>query len=176
MRDRRFIAAHRGGPLSREDHILLARWAADVAERVQDVISGDDDRPRHALETVRAWADGEVQTGACMKASVAAHAAAREAGDAASVAAARAAGHAVATAHFADHCMGALLYAMKAMEAAGIPSGPGMDLRLGQLPVDLREMVSEGVRARIGKFGLRWPTAANPENPKKGLPCGNPRQ
>ena len=69
-----------------------------------------------------------------MKSSVAAHAAARQVSDPAAIAAARAAGHAVATAHFADHCMGALLYAMKAMEAAGVPSVPEMELRLEELP------------------------------------------
>ena len=59
-----------------------------------------------------------------MKASLASHAAARQAKGKAAIAAARAAGQAVATAHAADHSMGALLYALKALEASGRPSEP----------------------------------------------------
>ncbi|HNR93190.1 MAG TPA: hypothetical protein PKM67_02315 [Kiritimatiellia bacterium] len=159
MRDKRFIAAHRGGPLSREDHVLLARWAADCAEGVLHLFtrSSDDERPRAALDTARRWANGEVKTGAAMKASLAAHAAARGAGDKAAVAAARAAGQAVATAHFADHCMGALLYAMKALETSGVSADSEFRLQISKLPARLREPVSEGVLLRFRKLGIRRP-------------------
>lgn len=155
MRDRRFVAVHRGGPLDREDHVFLARWAADCAERVLHLFSrcSEDIRPRRALETGRAWAEGEVKTGAAMKASVAAHAAARQVSDKAAIAAARAAGQAVATAHFADHSMGALLYALKALEASGSPSEPELELQLAKLPDHLREPVSSGVDERWKKLG-----------------------
>ena len=91
MRDRRFIAVHRGGPLDRDSHISLALWAADCAEGVLHLFSqhSEDERPAHALETARAWAHGEVKTGVAMKASLASHAAARNATDKAAVAAAR---------------------------------------------------------------------------------------
>ena len=79
MRDRRFVAAHRGGPLEKDSHILLARWAADCAEAVLDFFAqaSDDERPKRAIETARQWANGEVKTGVAMKASVASHAAAQ---------------------------------------------------------------------------------------------------
>src|SRR4051812_45099750 len=104
MRDQRFVAAHRGGPLEATDHRLLAAWAADCAERVLSLFEehSSDDRPRRAVEVARAWARGEVRVGDAQKAAVAAHAAAREATSEAATAAARAAGHAVATAHMAD--------------------------------------------------------------------------
>lgn len=151
MRDKRFIAAHRGGPLGREDHVILARWAAGCAGRVLHLFtrSCEDRRPGDAVAVARKWADGEVRTGAAMKASLAAHAAARAATDAAAIAAARAAGQAVATAHSADHCMGALLYAMKALEAAGVPSDAEFRRRIAKLPEHLREPVASGVRARF---------------------------
>lgn len=154
MRDRRFVAVHRGGPLDRKSHILLARWAADCAGRVLlfFIRSSKDERPRQALEIARAWANGEVRTGVAMKASLAAHAAARQATDKAAIAAARAAGQAVATAHAADHCMGALLYAMKALEVAGKPPGPEWKRQLAKLPPRLREPVAEGVAARQHRF------------------------
>lgn len=158
MRDRRFIAVHRGGPLGRADHVLLARWAADCAERVLHLFvrCSDDLRPLQAIQTIRAWANGEVKTGAAMKASLAAHAAARLADDKATVAAARAAGQAAATAHAADHCMGALLYALKALEAADAPARPELEAQLAKLPARLAAPVSSGVLARCsGRWALR---------------------
>jgi len=34
MRDKRFIAEHRGGPLKKEQHYQLIKWACDCAEHV----------------------------------------------------------------------------------------------------------------------------------------------
>ena len=89
-----------------------------------------------------------------MKASVAAHAAARQVTGKAAIAAARAAGQAVATAHSADHSMGALLYALKALEASGGSSESELELQLAKLPDHLREMVSSGVDARLKALGI----------------------
>jgi hypothetical protein len=91
-----------------------------------------------------------VKTGVAMKASVAAHAAARLATDRAAVAAARAA-QAVATAHFADHCIGAVYYAMKARAASGDDAETEKLRRLLQLPTHLRELVQQGMAARMMK-------------------------
>lgn len=156
MRDRRFVAAHRGGPLERDSHVCLARWAADCAERVLPLFArrSKDPRPKRALEVLRAWADGKVKTGAAMKASLAAHAAARRAKDKAAIAAARAAGQAVATAHAADHSMGALLYALKALEASGCASDSELKSQLAKLPEHLREPVSSGINLRMKKLGI----------------------
>lgn len=159
MRDRRFVAAHRGGPLQRESQVLLIQWAADCAERVLPLFTrcSDDLRPQQALEIARAWARGEVRTGAAMKAAVAAHAAARQAGETVAIAVARAAGHAVATAHFADHSMGALLYAMKALEASGVESDSEWAFQLDKLPQHLRAPIEEGVQLRFKSLNVRRP-------------------
>jgi truncated hemoglobin YjbI len=163
MRDRRFVAEHRGGPLAHDSHVLLARWAADCAERVLHLFvrCSDDPRPQQALDIARAWAGGEVKTGKAMKASLAAHAAARQVNEKAAIAAARAAGQAVATAHAADHSMGALLYALKALEASGRSSGPELRLQLAKLPNHLREPVASGVSLRLKKLGIGKPMKPN---------------
>jgi hypothetical protein len=140
--------------LQRVDHVLLARWAADCAERVIHLFQTktDDPRPKRAIEIGRAWADNKMRTGVAMKASVAAHAAARSVADRAAIAAARATGHAVATAHFADHSIGALLYALKAIAATGASPKAELELQLSRLPEPLRDMVSEGVLTRMSKL------------------------
>jgi len=152
MRDRRFVAVHRGGPLNREDHRLLAAWAADCAERVLPLFEecSSDDRPRRAIETARAWSRGEVSVGDAQKASVAAHAAARAVKPEPAGAAARAAGHAVATAHMADHSLGPALYAVKAVEATGAPAAEERAWQIAQLPEQLRELVVSTLEKRAG--------------------------
>jgi hypothetical protein len=40
MRDRRFVAVHRGGPLDVTKHHLLAAWVADCAEHVLRFLKG----------------------------------------------------------------------------------------------------------------------------------------
>jgi hypothetical protein len=122
MRDQRFKAVHRGGTLGLHRHRLLATWAADCAEHVLALFAEQypqDDRPRRAIETARAWVCGEVTVGEARAASLEAHAAAREAANDAARAAARAAGQAVGTAHMADHAPHAAAYAIQAVRVAG---------------------------------------------------------
>jgi hypothetical protein len=151
MRDRRFVAVHRGGTLDAAKHRLLAAWAADCAERVLPLFEecSSDDRPRRAIDIARAWARGEVPVGDAQKAAVAAHAAAREATNPAATAAARAAGHAVATAHMADHCLGGASYAVKALEAAGAPTAGERAWQLRRLPEGVRELVGSALATRF---------------------------
>ncbi len=142
--------------MDRESHVFLARWAADCAERVLPLFTrcSGDSRPKDALDLARKWAKGDVKTGAAMKASLAAHAAARQVKDRAAIAAARAAGQAVATAHAADHSMGALLYALKALEASGSPADAELGLQLAKVPKHLRGPVTAGVSLRLKQFGI----------------------
>jgi hypothetical protein len=124
-RDPRFVAIHRGGLLDEASHRLLASWAADCAEHVLPLFTAkypEDDRPRRAIETARAWSRGETSVDEAREAALAAHAAARSATDAAAREVARAAGHAVATAHMADHELGAAAYAIKAVRLAALES------------------------------------------------------
>ena len=157
MRDRRFVAVYRGGPLDLAEHRLLAVWAADCAEHVLSLFEAgrSDDRPRRAIETARAWARGEVSVGDARKAAVRAHAAARETRNKSATAAARAAGHAVATAHMADHCLGTAFYALRAVEASGAPGELVRVWQVRQLPGDVRELVISGLEGRTTP-GAGW--------------------
>jgi hypothetical protein len=104
-----------------QEHIVLAIWATDCAERVLPYFEKKypkDNRPRKAIEAGRAWAHGEITVGVARTASIAAHAAARTTDDAAACAAARSAGQAVATAHMVGHAAHAAEYAIKAIRYA----------------------------------------------------------
>jgi hypothetical protein len=150
MRDRRFVAVHRGGPLDVAKHRLLAVWAADCAERLLQLFEecSRDDRPRRAVEIARAWARGDASVGDCQKAAVGAHAAARSVTNESAIAAARAAGHAVATAHAADHSLGPVIYGQKAVEAAGGSTDNEQAWQLEKLPDEVRELVVSALQRR----------------------------
>lgn len=114
-----FIAEHRGGPLTKEDHRRLIHWARICTEHVLPLIGKRvDERLIHALNAAKAWEKDKASTGVAMKASLEAHAVARETFDPVLKAVARAVGQTVATAHMADHSLGGAFYALKAVKAA----------------------------------------------------------
>ena len=150
-RDPRFVAIHRGGSLDRKSHGTLASWAANCAAEVLPHFekTTKDSRPRNAILIGRAWAAGNVKTRVAMKASLSAHAAAKNAKDPIAKAAARAAGQAVATAHCADHSLGALLYVLKVYEMRGISFERILKAQIVKLPAKLKPMVRKGVLSRL---------------------------
>lgn len=160
-RDPRFVAVHRGGLLDVASHRLLASWAADCAEHVLPLFSvkyPEDNRPHGAIETARAWSRGEATVSEAREAAFAAHAAARSAADAAAREVARAAGHAVATAHMADHELGAAAYAIKAVRLAS-PTSDAMTAgerecrwQREHLPEAIRELVLSDEERRNKKL------------------------
>jgi hypothetical protein len=160
-RDPRFVARHRGGLLREANHRLLASWAADCAEHVLPLFAAmypEDDRPREAIEIARAWSRGEVGVIQARAAAFAAHAAARSVSDPAAREVARAAGHAVATAHMADHELGAAAYAIRAVRLASVESeaiAAGEDECRWQrehLPEAVRELVLSDEEIRNEKL------------------------
>ncbi|HEX6483147.1 MAG TPA: Imm5 family immunity protein [Ktedonobacteraceae bacterium] len=113
--------------VSKIDHKTLAVWAIDCVERIMPYFEEkypQDHRPRQALETLQTWIQtGVFKMAAIRRASLTAHAAAREVGeDTAARSVARAAGQAVATAHVPIHCLGAANYALQAIYRATKPS------------------------------------------------------
>ncbi|MDD1667209.1 MAG: hypothetical protein LUO96_01950 [Methanomicrobiales archaeon] len=117
------------------DHNILATWAADCAERVLPYFEEkypEDDRPRKAIEAIRAWVrTGVFRMADVRRTSLAAHAAARAVKeDDAARSAARAAGQAMATAHVPAHAVAAARYAATAVrDAASPPDAEGATTR-----------------------------------------------
>ena len=142
MRDKRFIAEHRGGLLNKDQHRLLMIWACLCAEHVLPLFSETlDERLTNALLIAKEWANGNTNVGEAMKASVDAHAVARKSNNPTSIAVARSVGQAVATAHMADHSLGAAIYALKAIRNAGKSIDAERIWQNEQLPSEIREIV-----------------------------------
>lgn len=145
MRDNRFIAEHRGGLLTKKHHRQLMIWACVCTEHVLPILGGTlDERLKNALFIAREWANGNATVGEAMKASVGAHAVARELTNPISIAVARAVGQAVATAHMADHSLGAAIYALKAIKSAGKSIEVERKWQNEQLPSEIKKIVLTG--------------------------------
>jgi len=133
----------------------MAAWGADCAERVLPLFEAaypGDDRPRRAIEVCRTWVrTGVFRMAEIRGASLAAHAAAREAkGNDAAHFAARAAGQAVATAHVPQHAYGGAYYALKAVAAADPANAVASvdaerEWQAERLPGGLREEIMERI-------------------------------
>ncbi len=155
-RDPRFITLRRGGTLSDTNHHLLALWAAACAEHVLhffEEVQPEDDRPRQAIEQVRAWVRGEILMSQARAAGGHAMGAARELSGAARHAA-YAAGQSAVVAHVAAHELGAAAYAIKAAQAAAPEDEREQAGRQEcrwqreQLPNEIRELVLDDQRLR----------------------------
>ncbi|MGA2914242.1 MAG: putative immunity protein [Methanoregula sp.] len=149
MRDKRFIAEHRGGPLKKEQHYQLITWACNCAEHVLH-LSGEvtDERLKNALSVAEEWKSGNASVGDAMKASAAAHAVAAESSHPTSRAVARSVGQAVATAHMADHSLGAAWYALKAVKNAGTSPDAERRWQDEQLPPEIKDLILTARKSR----------------------------
>ena len=149
MRDRIFVAEHRGGLLRAEQHHQLITWACECSEHVLHLFGRvADPRLRNALGVAAEWKKGSARVGDARKASVEAIRVAKECTDAAAIAVARSVGHAVATAHMADHSLRAAWYALKAVKSAGGNTDQETKWQNDRLPVDIKALV---LTARKGR-------------------------
>jgi hypothetical protein len=142
MRDKRFVAVHRGGPLTKEHHFHLIRWARNCSEHVLKLIPPDiDARLIHALQIAQEWEKGKATVGDARKASLGAHAVANYTSDPIITAVARSIGQTVATAHMADHSIIAAEYALKAVKLSGNSVEEERKWQDTQLTPDISELI-----------------------------------
>ena len=156
VRDPRLVTVRRGGTLTDGDHRLLALWAAGCAEHVLHLVEAErpeDTRARVAVESVRAWARGELGMMASRAAGGHAMGAARDLVGAARHAA-YAAGQAACVPHVAEHDLGAAAYAIKAVRAT-VSGDDGITLgrrelawQRDRLPPRVRDLVLEDMVRR----------------------------
>jgi hypothetical protein len=142
MRDKRFIAEHRGGPLKKQQHQQLMAWAIECANHVLPLIGENPDkRLLEALRVAEAWRQNLASVGDARKAAYDIIDLAKETSDPVTLAVTRSVGQAVATAHMADHSLGAAWYALRAVKAAGKSVEEEKNLQNQRLPPQIKELV-----------------------------------
>lgn len=155
MRDKRFIAEHRGGSLSVENHRQLAWWASECAWHVIPLLhEKPDPRIEQVLMTAKAWCDGSATVGDARQASLKAISLANESTNPVLVALARCAGHAAATAHMADHALEAAMYALKTVKLAGKPMEEEREWQNSQLTEEIRDLILSARQEKESHFRL----------------------
>ena len=152
--------------LSLDSLRALSAWAADCADRalyVFEAYSGQDLRPRQAIDAARAFAAGGRRTAELRRLSLAAYAAANESRDDAAAASANAACLAASSAythplrdvHQTKHILGPAAYAALALELRGSGDkaiGDGEIRRsLERVPPEVREILAQMPRRDRGK-------------------------
>ena len=142
MRDKRFIAEHRGGPLTKEQHRQLMLWACKCVENILPLLTKPiDERLANAIKIAYDWTKDIASVGDARNASFDAIAVANELTDPIKIAFARSVGHAVATAHMADHSLRAAEYALKAVKFANKSSENERKWQNKNLSPDLVDLV-----------------------------------
>lgn len=125
------------------------KWARECSEHVLFLVDQEiDERLLFALEVAKKWEEGSVTTGVAMKASLDAHAVARQAVNPIYKAVARSIGQMVATAHMADHSLRGAAYALKALQLANMDVNIEREWqieKLGELPSDIIEIVKNRI-------------------------------
>jgi len=142
MRDKRFIAEHRGGSLKKEQHKQLIIWACQCVENVLPLLEKTiDQRLTKAIETAYQWTKGNASVKDARNASYETIVMANELTDPKEIAIVRAVGHAVAAAHMSDHSIRAADYALKAVKLAGISIDNERELQNKLLSPDIIDLV-----------------------------------
>jgi hypothetical protein len=127
----------------------LISWACECSEHVLHLFGKvADERLGNALSVAAEWKKGSASVGDARRASVAAIRLANECTDATASAIARSVGHAVATAHMADHSLGAAWYALKAVKSAGGNTDQERNWQDDRLPGDIKALVLTARKSR----------------------------
>jgi immunity protein 5 of polymorphic toxin system len=165
--DHRHVGYDPGVAITDEERRAVARWAADSAECVLplfEAIAPSDARPREAIDTARAFANGERRTRRLFEVALAAHRAGRQVGDPIGLAVARAASLAAANANLHDettigtlgHILGSAAYAALARELASGGDRAAADEEMGwaieHASAAIRDLVR---RVPVGAVGRR---------------------
>jgi len=155
MRDKRFIAEHRGGLLNKSQHIQLMLWAVSCAEHILPLYGEQvDNRLEYALSVAKDWTNGKASVGNARQASFGAIAVANESTNSTLTAVSRSVGHAVATAHMADHSISAAIYALKAIKNASGSLDEERKWQKEHLPIEIKELVHSGLLAKEKGFKI----------------------
>jgi hypothetical protein len=142
MRDKRFVAEHRGGTLKLEQHKQLVMWACECVENVLPLIGDSVDiKLANSIKTAYDWTNENATVGNARNASLDAIGVARLLTDPKEIAVARAVGHAVATPHMADHSLRAADYVLKAIKLSEKSIEIERKWQDEQLPPEIYELV-----------------------------------
>src|SRR5215469_2728852 len=142
MRDKNWILEHRGGNLKIEHQKQLMKWAIDCVEHLLPLLNNNiNEKIMDAINVGNNWIIGKAKTGDAINCSREIIKYVRTLDNKLEIAITRAAGHAVATAHMADHSMGVVYYGLKAIKISGGIIEHEINWQIEHIPNEIKKLV-----------------------------------
>ena len=159
MRDKKWVLEHRGGTLKIEQQKLLMKWAFDCVNHLLPLLNNNiNEYIINAIDIGDNWIIGKVKTGSTIKISMEIVKYVKTLNNELEILITRAAGHAVATAHMADHSMGPVYYGLKAKKIIGGTTDSELKWQIDQIPEEIKELVINGLKNKgiIKEDSVEW--------------------
>jgi hypothetical protein len=149
MRDKKWVLEHRGGSLKIEQQKLLMKWAINCVNHLLPLLDNNiNEKIIDALNTGNNWIIGKAKTGDAINVSREIIKYVKTLHNELEIAITRDAGHAVATAHMADHSMGSVYYGLKAIKIHGGSIDAELNWQIEQIPGEIKELVIDGLKKK----------------------------
>ena len=147
MRDKKWMLEHRGGYLKIEQQKQLMKWAIDCVTHLLPLLNNNvNEKIINAIHTGNNWIIGKTKTGDAINVSHEVIKYTKTLDNELEIAITRAAGHAVATAHMADHSMGTVYYGLKAIKISGGLIDSELNWQIEQIPGAIKGLVITGLK------------------------------
>ena len=147
MRDKKWVLEYRGGSLKIEQQKQLMKWAIDCVNHLLPLLNNNiNEKIINAINIGNNWITGKAKTGDAINVSREIIKYVKTLNNELEIAITRAAGHAVATAHMADHSMGTIYYGLKAIKINGGSIDSELNWEIEQIPSEIKELVINGLK------------------------------
>jgi len=147
MRDTKWVLEHRGGTLKIEQQRLLMKWSMNCVNHLLPLLNNNiNEYIIKAMDIGNNWIIGKVKTGSAIKISREILKYVKTLDNELEILITRAAGHAVATAHMADHSMGPVYYGLKAIKISGGSIDNELKWQIEEIPEELEELIINGLK------------------------------
>jgi hypothetical protein len=147
MRDKKWVLDYKGGTLKKEQQKQLMKWAIACVNHLLPLLNNNiNEKIINAINIGNNWIIGKAKTGDAINVSREIIKYVRTLDNALEIAITRAAGHAVATAHMADHSMGSVYYGLKAIKINGGSIDSELNWQIERIPSEIKELVINGLK------------------------------
>jgi hypothetical protein len=147
MRNKKWILEHRGGYLNKEQQKQLLKWAINCVNHLLPLLNNNiNEKIIDAINIGNNWIIEKAKTIDAINKSREIIKYVKTLNNELEIAITRAAGHAVATAHMADHSMGTVYYGLKAIKITGGSIESEINWQIKHIPNEIKELVLEGLK------------------------------
>jgi hypothetical protein len=147
MRDNKWILEHRGGSLNKDQQKQLMKWAINCVKHLLPLLNNNiNEKITDAINIGNEWINEKAKTIEAMNKSREINKYVNTLNNELEIAITRAAGHAVASAHMADHSLGTVYYGLKAVKITGGSVESEINWQINHIPDDIKELVLEGLK------------------------------